>query len=339
MIPVFYHPDQYLHNPLYEWDKRGHVPHPETAKRMDAILRVLKTHTQYTFHHPKTIPHKLIRSIHHAPLLQLYHLSAHIADGDFYNPTSFPANTKAIPLKPSRLEETGFFCEDTSTPLSNELKPAIFGAAASAVAGAKAIQKKRTPIAYALSRPPGHHASAGYFGGYCYLNNAAIAAQHLVQSGKVCILDVDYHHGDGTQSIFYGRNDVLTVSIHADPKERFPFFTGFETETGFGDGEGYNLNICLPGRTHIDGYLDALNNRALRQIKAFNPTYLIVAFGADTYLGDPICDFLLDLFDYTLMGQAIATLGVPTLVVQEGGYCKGALGEIAHHFLQGLSPN
>lgn len=337
MIPVFYHPDQYKHNPLYEWDKRGHVPHPETSKRLDAILRVLKEHPQYQFKRPKTIPTKTIEAVHHAPLLELYQLSSQLNDGEFFSPTSFPANTKATPLHPKRLQETGFFCEDTSTPFSNELISAIYGSAASAVAGAKAIQKNE-PLAYALCRPPGHHASAGYFGGYCYLNNAAIAAEYLSQQGsKVCILDIDYHHGDGTQSIFYSRNDVLTVSLHADPSDKFPFFTGFSHEIGQGDGERYNLNICLPKRIQVDGYLAALQHHALPKIDAFSPEYLIIAFGADTYLGDPICDFLLDIFDYTLIGQALAELNLPTLVIQEGGYCKGAIGEIVHHFLQGLS--
>jgi acetoin utilization deacetylase AcuC-like enzyme len=336
-LPVFVHPKQYTHNPPYEWDKRGHMPHPETSKRIEAITRVLKQHPErYEITEPREIPWDTISAVHNPSLLALYQLADALPAGEFYNPTSFPISPSGPPEKPHRIQEMGFFCQDTSTPFSAEMRQAILWSAASAHAGAEAISDGGHKISYALSRPPGHHASATYFGGYCYLNNSAIAAHHLSSKGKVCVLDIDYHHGDGTQSIFYERNDVLTISVHADPTERFPFFSGFEKEVGEGAGEGFNLNVCLPFRTNAEQYMSALKDHVFPKLKEFAPDYLIIAFGADTYLGDPLCDFLLDLPDYTDIGKEIASLSIPTLAVQEGGYCKGALGGIIHHFLEGF---
>jgi acetoin utilization deacetylase AcuC-like enzyme len=190
-------------------------------------------------------------------------------------------------------------------------------------------------LAYALVRPPGHHAERKVFGGFCYFNSAAIAAAHLSEFGRVAVLDVDYHHGNGTQDIFYDRDDVLTVSIHGHPSFAFPYFSGFKDEIGEEAGVGYNLNIPL-GET-VDGakYAKALG-RALERIKAFKTDYLVVSLGLDTARGDPTGSWSLTAEDFEKNGYAIGGLRLPTLVVQEGGYRIRTLGLNARMFFTGL---
>ena len=190
-----------------------------------------------------------------------------------------------------------------------------------------------TPAAFALCRPPGHHAHADMCGGYCFLNNAAIAAQQLLAFNiaqpnppKVAILDVDFHHGNGTQHIFYGRNDVLFVSLHADPDWHYPYFSGAADERGAGDGEGYTLNFPLPPRIADDGYLAVLG-QACDNISRFMPDYLVVSLGVDTFEGDPLGDFALSARAFGRIGGQLAQLGLPTLIVMEGGYAVEQLGD------------
>ncbi|PTY37701.1 acetylpolyamine aminohydrolase [Saccharospirillum sp. MSK14-1] len=191
--------------------------------------------------------------------------------------------------------------------------------------------------AFALCRPPGHHAAADLYGGYCFFNNAAIAAQAFRDGGaqRVAILDVDFHHGNGTQSIFYERSDVFTLSIHGDPDLVFPHFLGFEDETGAGKGEGYNWNRRYPPGTPFDIWKGGLED-ACHQIDAYNPDYLIVALGVDTFEGDPISFFKLTSDDYLRMGERIAALGKPTLFTMEGGYDVEAIGVNAVNVLEGF---
>jgi acetoin utilization deacetylase AcuC-like enzyme len=191
--------------------------------------------------------------------------------------------------------------------------------------------------AFALTRPPGHHASSDLFGGFCYLNNIAIAAQWLADAGlRPAILDVDYHHGNGTQSIFYGRGDVFFCSLHADPRFAYPHFMGFADEHGEGAGIGANLNLPLPANTDWALYEQALA-RGLAAVEAFGPDVLLVSLGLDTYIHDPIASFRLKPADYLRLGEKIATLGRPTMFVFEGGYAIEALGEITANVLEGFA--
>ena len=191
---------------------------------------------------------------------------------------------------------------------------------------------------YALCRPPGHHAATALAGGYCYLNNSAIATQNIINQGgkKVAILDIDFHHGNGTQEIFYTRNDVLTISIHAHPNRKFPYFTGFEDEIGSDAGENFNHNFPLPSGITDDQYLKVLN-QALNLISNFDPEYLVVPLGFDTYKHDPICDFNISLKGFFQIGSHIASMNIPTLIVQEGGYCITSLGICALRFLKSFT--
>ena len=190
--------------------------------------------------------------------------------------------------------------------------------------------------AFALCRPPGHHASADYFGGYCYLNNAAIAAQGFRNDGaaRVAVLDVDFHHGNGTQDIFYGRDDVFFASLHGDPAQEFPYFAGYADETGVGAGDGYTANYPLAPGTSFETWLSALDD-ALAQIHHFGPDALVVSLGVDTFESDPISSFLLSSDDFTTYGRRLGQLGLPAVYVMEGGYAVEEIGTNAVNVLVG----
>jgi acetoin utilization deacetylase AcuC-like enzyme len=191
--------------------------------------------------------------------------------------------------------------------------------------------------AFALCRPPGHHAMSRAMGGYCFINNAAVAAEWLRSQGcaRLAILDVDYHHGNGTQEIFYARDDVQVVNIHADPRVEYPYFLGHADERGAGAGTGYNLNLPLPHGTGFSDWSAALD-AGCAAIDAFGPDVLIVSLGVDTYHGDPISQFRLQTPDYPAIGARIARLGRPTLFVMEGGYAVEAIGANAVGVLSGF---
>ena len=191
--------------------------------------------------------------------------------------------------------------------------------------------------AFALSRPPGHHAGADFFGGYCFLNNAALAAQALRDRGmaRVAVLDIDYHHGNGTQAIFYDRPDVFFASIHGDPHTEYPFFLGYLDELGAGAGEGFNLNLPLARGTGFEQWRAALE-LALQRIAGFRADALVVSLGLDTFEGDPISGFQLRSEDYLAVGEDLAAAGLPTVFVFEGGYAVADLGVNAVNVLDGF---
>ena len=191
--------------------------------------------------------------------------------------------------------------------------------------------------AYGLCRPPGHHAPRAAFGGYCFFNNAAIATEHLVRATHepVAILDVDYHHGNGTEQIFYARGDVLYVSLHGHPDRAYPYFLGYEEEAGAGAGEGANLNLPLPAGCSDELYLETLD-RAIEAIAKFGGSIVVVSLGIDTYGQDPICDFALTTPVYHDVGLRVAAMGRRLLILQEGGYFVPKLGENVRQWLRGV---
>ncbi len=230
----------------------------------------------------------------------------------------------------------GLFSFDSGSPLmAGTWAAARAGAACALEAAYEVLGGAR--CAFALTRPPGHHAGTDFFGGYCFLNNAAIAAQALREGGKqrVAVLDVDYHHGNGTQTIFYERADVLTVSIHGDPMTEYPFFLGHADERGAGSGEGFNLNLPLPSGTGFATWRAALE-RALQAVADFGADALVVPMGLDTFEGDPISGFTLRSDDYFAVGEALAGAGLPTVFTFEGGYAVDAVGTNAVNLLQGF---
>jgi acetoin utilization deacetylase AcuC-like enzyme len=241
------------------------------------------------------------------------------------------------PLRLDRIDaRLGRYSMDASTPIAEGTWEGTYWSAQTALSALDAVLDG-DPAAFALCRPPGHHASADYMGGYCYLNAAAIAAEAAVAAGRkrVAILDVDYHHGNGTQDIFYDRGDVLFVSIHADPATDYPFYWGHADETGEGEGEGATFNLPLPRGTDMAGYGPALD-QALDRIAAFAPDLLVCSYGADTFVDDPISFFRLETADYAALARRIASLRLPTLVVMEGGYAVDALGANVASFLSGF---
>jgi acetoin utilization deacetylase AcuC-like enzyme/L-amino acid N-acyltransferase YncA len=228
----------------------------------------------------------------------------------------------------------GYYCIDTFTPLNQNAYLAARSAVDCVLTAADKVLEG-APLAYALVRPPGHHAETRSFGGFCYFNNAAIAANLLARYGKVAILDIDYHHGNGQQEIFYNRSDVLTVSIHAHPSFAYPYFTGFRDETGIGPGAGFNLNIPLPEHITPEQHRNAVAE-GLRRVRRFAPAYLVVSLGFDTARGDPTGTWSNRGKDFELLGRMIGEHGYPTLVVQEGGYRVRTLGANARNFFAGL---
>jgi acetoin utilization deacetylase AcuC-like enzyme len=226
----------------------------------------------------------------------------------------------------SAVGQAGFHMTDTSCPISAETWGSAYASAQTAIHAARLLQGGER-AAYALCRPPGHHAFAEVAGGFCYLNNTAIAAQMLTTAGhRVGILDVDLHHGNGTQGIFYDRAEVLTVSIHAHPERFYPFFWGYPDETGDGPGKGANLNLCLERGTGDAGFLVALGT-ALDRITLWGADTLVLALGLDAFIGDPFAGLAVTTEGFARIGAAVAALGLPTVIVQEGGYLCPELGD------------
>ncbi len=317
---------------IHHVHERGYV---ESPVRVHSILSVLRQSSLFDTIKPRNFPDKHILAVHDRGFVAYLRRACHeVPEGKSLYPYVFPIrNRTRPPLERSVL--AGYYCIDTFTPLN----PSAFQAARHAVdctlTAAKGILDGRR-ICYALVRPPGHHAERGTFGGFCYFNNVAIATQYLRTYGRVAILDIDYHHGNGQENIFYERSDVLTVSIHGDPAFAYPYFSGFMEDTGAGDAEGFNLNLPLPEFVNGPAHRAALA-RALERIRDFRPAFLVVAFGLDTAKGDPTGTWSLRGKDFETNGRMIGQLGLPTLVVQEGGYRTRTLGAYALRFLTGLS--
>jgi acetoin utilization deacetylase AcuC-like enzyme len=229
----------------------------------------------------------------------------------------------------------GYFMADTACPIGEGTWAGSLASAQVALTAADLVLDG-APVAYALCRPPGHHAYADQAGGFCFLNNVAIAAQHcLSRVDRVAIIDVDVHHGNGTQGIFYDRADVLFCSLHGDPSVFYPFFAGYVDERGRGPGEGMNLNLPLPRGTGDGTYLEVLGD-ALYAVAAYEPEVLLVSLGLDAQENDPLGILSISTAGFAHIAAAIAKLGLPTVLVQEGGYLCDELGANLVSFLRGF---
>lgn len=340
---TFYYPDHTQHDPARlhrpddaHWNKY----YAEVAQRGQIIHNALQTADLGPISPPGDFGLSPIQDVHAhqmLTLLQNAHDQMKLETGrDVALPETFSLRPRSKRHFYSILGQLGLYCFDTSSPIFAQTWEAAYWSVQTAVSAAALIAAEPEKTVYALCRPPGHHAAADQFGGFCYLNNVAIAANWLVQQGqRVAILDIDYHHGNGTQEIFYGRSDVLFLSIHADPRYEYPYYWGFADEYGDGPGLGFNHNYPLPPGTQAPAYLDTLA-RALIQIRAFVPDSLIVSLGVDTGEGDPTGTFQLTTPDFAQIGQAIGQLHLPTAVVQEGGYRLDTLGQHVTAFLTGL---
>ncbi len=310
---------------------KGYV---ESPVRIKSILRSIEKLGLFRQSPAKRFSDRYIYAIHDRKYVDYFKtICSKLPESQPIYPYVFPVRNAARPPKDLTVR-AGYFCIDTFTPLTANAYSAARGAVDCALTGAQGLLEG-VPLAYALVRPPGHHAERGFFGGFCYFNSAAIAAQYLVSAGRVAILDIDHHHGNGQQDIFYARNDVLTISLHGHPNVAYPYFSGFATERGEGAGTGYNHNFPLPENIDGEKYRVQLQ-RAFKEIRRFAPEFLIVALGLDTAKNDPTGSWLLDESDFYENGLLIGGLGLSTLVVQEGGYENRVVGRNAAAFFKGL---
>ena len=252
-------------------------------------------------------------------------------------PTCWPARGMQQERVPKHIDgKLGHYALAAETSISGGTWAAA-RASADVALTAQAALRDGAEAAFALCRPPGHHAAGDMFGGYCFINNAAVAAQAFLDQGaaRVALLDVDFHHGNGSQAIFYARDDVMFLSLHGDPNDAFPHFLGYADETGAGAGEGFNHNYPLAPGTAFDSWGEALAD-ACRKISAYAPDALVVSLGVDTFEHDPISFFKLTSDDFTRYGEVIGRLGLPTLFIMEGGYAVEEIGINAVNVLQGF---
>ena len=316
---------------IHHVNDRGYV---EAPVRISSITRELDRTRLFETMPARNFGVSVIEKVHNPEFVKfLRHACANVPSGKSVYPYVFPIRNRARPPRELPLR-AGYYCIDTFTPLNSNAYKAARRSVDCAMTGAECLLDGNR-AAYALVRPPGHHAEREAFGGFCYFNSAAIAAHHLSDHGKVALLDIDYHHGNGAQDIFYRRKDIFTISLHGHPNYSYPYFSGFGNEKGEGEGKGYNLNYPLAEGLDGENYRKVLAH-ALERIRKFQPKFLVLALGLDTAKGDPTGSFQLMARDFQKNGALIGALGLPTLVVQEGGYKTETLGVNARHFFNGL---
>ena len=301
------------------------VPCREKPERIDLVLAQLQRRGLGEIVTPHRVPLVSLERIHSPRYLHFLRnawsewlaLAPANADKDAL-PASWPIRGLRSDIEPDSFTgRLGLYSMDSGTPLTSGTWNAAKTGADCAINAAHALRLGERG-SFALTRPPGHHAGFDFFGGYCFLNNAALAAQHLLDDGlrRVAVLDIDYHHGNGTQSIFYGRSDVLFVSIHADPRSDYPFYLGHADETGSGEGLGYNMNLPLPRASNAQQWMAALETACIK-LGMFAPEALVVSLGVDAAASEG--GFGLQGADFLRIGERIAWLGLPTAFVFEGG--------------------
>ena len=337
-MKAFFDDRQRAHDPKMFMVNGTRLPNPEQPARIEALRAGAEaagcTFAAPTDHGPG--PLAALHSPEYLVFLQTIHTrwSRIAGAADEVIPNIHPdRRTASYPR--SAVGQAGFHQADTACPIAAGTWDAAYWSAQAALTAADVVLAGER-AAYALCRPPGHHAFGDLAGGFCFLNHSAIAAEAMLRAGRrPAILDVDVHHGNGTQGIFYARADVLTVSIHADPARFYPFFWGHAEERGTGAGLGYNLNLALPRGTDDASYLEALDI-ALARIRAFGTDALVVALGLDAHEGDPFQGFRVTTPGFARIAGAIAGLGLPSVIVQEGGYLQPALGANLTSFLKGF---
>lgn len=335
-MKVVFSEQQSRHRPAEIMSSGKLVDSPEVATRADVLLQAARdSGLQHEIPDDYGIePLVAVHSERYLAFLEHIHVRWKRIPGasDDVFPNVHP-DTRDVVYPASAVGQVGFHVFDGAAPITADTWDSARWSAWSAVHAAHEVLHGAA-ASYALARPPGHHAARELAGGFCYLNNSAIAAAVLrTRHDRVAILDVDVHHGNGTQSIFYDRDDVMTVSIHADPVRFYPFFWGAANERGSGQGEGYNLNLPLPRGSGDDDYLATLD-KALMKISAFAPGALVVALGLDAFAGDPFAGLALTTDGFGRVASQAASLDLPTVLVQEGGYPCEQLGDNLSAVLQ-----
>lgn len=345
-MKVVYTPAHLLHDPHVEFEtSQVHSPF-EHIGRAEAIRETLQADSRFQFLTPGEWGTAPIEAVHNPGLVTF------LAEGWALYEAQHPGVREVVPdvfYRPALRDKmsqgrepqaingrVGYWCFETTTPLTETTYQAARGAVDTALTTAQLVLDGESS-AYGLCRPPGHHATADLYGGYCFFNNAAVAAHHVAATtgAKVTILDVDYHHGNGSQSLFEARADVLYVSLHGDPATEYPFFLGHADETGVGEGAGYTLNLPMPAGTDAATWFAALETACARVLEV-GAEALVVSLGLDAYEGDPISRFGLRTADFGRLGARLSGLGLPTLFVLEGGYATAQLGRNALAVLDGF---
>jgi acetoin utilization deacetylase AcuC-like enzyme len=341
---TFFSDTHQAHAPQYEFFRGERVPCFETPARAEYVKTRL-SERGHTLRTPHADSRALLVKVHSARYLAFLEHAWRdwVAleegnDGRQPFPSVWPVRTLRSDVEPVNFTaRLGLYSMDNGSPLSAGTWQAAKAGADAAASAAALLGSGSERAVFCCSRPPGHHAGPDFMGGYCFLNNAAVAAQGLRDGGaaRVAVLDVDYHHGNGTQSIFYGRADVLFVSLHGDPMTEYPFYLGHADETGEGEGAGFNLNLPLPAGCTVPRWFEALEAACLR-IGTFSADALVVSLGLDTFAEDPISKFALQPQDFIRLGERLGKLGLPTVFVLEGGYAAAELGTNAVNVIEGF---
>ena len=343
-MKIVLNPDANQHNYKEEINQGKMVPAFENPSRLNHILNHFKRQGHDQFISPQDFGLEPIAKIHNQDYLtflqNIWHQWQITGNQSDILPSVWKVPGLNRPNSNNLTAQVGSYAFSADTPIMKGTWQAVYQGAQSALTATQLVcQGNRS--AFALTRPPGHHAHSALYGGYCFINNAAVAAQAAIdyhkdkEHYKVAILDVDFHHGNGTQDIFYKRSDVLTISIHGDPDNNFPYYLGNSNETGENEGEGCNLNLPLPDGSNFTTWCEAFA-KAQDKIEQFAPDFLIVPLGVDTYENDPISSFKLTTDDYTTMRQMIAKLNLPTVFVMEGGYDIEPLGVNVYNVIAGF---
>jgi acetoin utilization deacetylase AcuC-like enzyme len=346
-VKVLWSPRHAGHNPATEIEHGRSVATRECPERVDLIRAALAGDpSRFEFTSPTEHGLAPIEAVHDPGLVRflerawvdLHHdLGPEVVGETFLSPW-LREGMEAAPERPQATAQAqlGRWCWETNTPLVEGTYAAARSAVDVALSAAEVVVNGEA-VAYGLCRPPGHHAPRAAYGGFCFFNNAAVVAHHLagVTGGRVTVLDVDYHHGNGTQQIFYARDDVQYVSLHGDPLRAYPYYAGFAEETGTGPGRGTTHNVPLPAQLPDEAYHTELA-RALEAVDAFDPGVLVVSLGVDTFHLDPISDLGLTQDGFEECGRLVGGLARPTVVLQEGGYHLATLGENVRRWLVGV---
>jgi acetoin utilization deacetylase AcuC-like enzyme len=329
------------HRARFEFFRGDKVPAFEKPERADWVLAAVRAARLGEVIGPDPHDDTVMVKVHSEPYINFIR-GAHAeyrstgGAGDAF-PAVWPIRRMRTDVEPQNFAaRMGLYSFDSGSPLTAGTWTAARAGADCALTAVDLLNAGERS-AFVLTRPPGHHAGRDFFGGYCFLNHAAIAAQALLDSGcaRVAILDVDYHHGNGTQDIFYARSDVFFASVHGDPVTEYPFYLGHADETGSGAGVGFNLNLPLAAGSPVATWFAALDH-AVTRISEFRPDALVVSLGVDTFEGDPISHFKLRTTDFPTIGERINQLGVPTLFAMEGGYAVAEIGDNAVGVLRGF---
>jgi len=327
------------HDPERELESSGFQTPFESPRRADVIRAALAAEPGFDIREPAEWGTGPIEAVHDRGLVrflstawadyQREHGPTHDVIPDVFAMPGLRAGMGGVDAvgEPSTTSaRLGWWCFETTTPITEGTYIAARSAVDAALSAAEAVLGGE-PAAYGLCRPPGHHATNTLYGGYCFFNNAAVAAHHISSTAgaRVAVLDVDYHHGNGTQQLFYGRDDVGFVSLHADPVRAYPYHTGFADETGAGRGRGSTFNVPLAAGVDDDVYLVELE-RALDAVDDFDPAVVVVSLGVDTFTDDPMCDLDITTDGFRRCGAAVSARGHPLVILQEGGYANDDLG-------------